>query len=190
MRCWACSQRISLRDLSRRRDRRDSRRTTMGRTAAKRDPKALIHEVFTREAAHMSLDEAVADFPSGEMNTKAPHLSYSFWHILEHIRIGKWDLLEYVQTSPTRHSGALEVARSTTHGSRLVTSGSRAAPRRRPSTSATAYPASPGWTAPRSSKSSALRPSSFPHGGHAWPARAISSWSAARDRPDHARGRP
>jgi hypothetical protein len=35
----------------------------MGRTAAKRDPKALIHEVFTREAAHMSLDEAVASIP-------------------------------------------------------------------------------------------------------------------------------
>jgi hypothetical protein len=33
----------------------------MGRTAANRDPKALIHEVFTREAAHTSLDEAVAD---------------------------------------------------------------------------------------------------------------------------------
>jgi DinB superfamily len=69
----------------------------MGRTAAKKDPKALIHEVFTREAAHMSLDEAVADFPAGEINTKPPNLSYSFWHILEHIRIGQWDLLEYVQ---------------------------------------------------------------------------------------------
>src|SRR5438034_726748 len=77
--------------------RPDSRRTTMGRTAAKRDPKALIHEVFTREAAHLSLDEAVADFPAGEINTKPPNLSYSFWHILEHIRIGQWDLLEYVQ---------------------------------------------------------------------------------------------
>jgi hypothetical protein len=61
----------------------------MGRTAAKRDPKALIHEVFTREALHMSLDEAVADFPADEINTKPPNLSYSFWHILEHIRIGQ-----------------------------------------------------------------------------------------------------
>ena len=53
--------------------------------------------MFTREAAHMSLDEAVADFPADEINTKPPNLSYSFWHILEHIRIGQWDLLEYVQ---------------------------------------------------------------------------------------------
>ena len=71
----------------------------MGRTAAKGDPKALIHEVFTQEAAHMSLDEAVADFPAGEINTKPPNLSYSFWHILEHIRLGQWDLLEYVQNA-------------------------------------------------------------------------------------------
>ena len=63
----------------------------------KKDPKALIHEVFTQESAHMSLDEAVADFPVGHVNTRPTHLSYSFWHILEHIRIAQSDLLEYVR---------------------------------------------------------------------------------------------
>ena len=71
----------------------------MPRTTAKRDPRALIHEVFTQEAAHMSLDEAVADFPVGHINTRPPNLSYSFWHILEHIRIAQEDLLEYVLDS-------------------------------------------------------------------------------------------
>ena len=69
----------------------------MARTAPKRDPRALIHEVFTEESAHMSLDEAVADFPVRQINAKPPNLSYSFWHILEHIRIAQRDLLEYVQ---------------------------------------------------------------------------------------------
>ena len=32
--------------------------------ARAKDPKALIHEVFTKESSHMSLDEAVADFPA------------------------------------------------------------------------------------------------------------------------------
>ena len=64
---------------------------------SKTDPKALIHEVFTREVAHMSLDEAVADFPAAQINTRPPNLPYSFWHILEHIRIAQMDLLEYVQ---------------------------------------------------------------------------------------------
>lgn len=67
--------------------------------AAKRDPKALIHEVFTEEAAHMSLDEAVAGFPVKHINDKAPSVTFSFWHILEHIRIAQTDLLEYVQNA-------------------------------------------------------------------------------------------
>ena len=71
----------------------------MPRTPPKRDPKALLHEVFTQEAAHMSLDEAVGDFPVKHINTPPPNLSYSFWHILEHIRIAQEDLLEYVLNS-------------------------------------------------------------------------------------------
>lgn len=69
----------------------------MAPTRPQRDPKALIHEMFTQEAAHMSLDEAVADFPASHINTKPTNFSYSFWHILEHIRIAQRDLLEYVQ---------------------------------------------------------------------------------------------
>ena len=65
--------------------------------AARRDPKALIREVFTQEAAYMGLDEAVADFPVKHINDKAPNVTFSFWHILEHIRIAQSDLLEYVQ---------------------------------------------------------------------------------------------
>jgi hypothetical protein len=69
----------------------------MARTAPRKDPRALIREVFTREAAHMSLDEAVAAFPAKQLNARPPNVPYTFWHILEHIRIAQWDLLEYVQ---------------------------------------------------------------------------------------------
>jgi hypothetical protein len=65
--------------------------------AVTRDPKTLIHEIFTEEAAHMRLDEAVAGFPMAHINDKAPNVTFSFWHILEHIRIAQTDLLEYVQ---------------------------------------------------------------------------------------------
>ncbi|HTK88627.1 MAG TPA: DinB family protein [Verrucomicrobiae bacterium] len=67
--------------------------------AAKRDPKALVHEVFIEESAHMGLDEAVADFPLKHINDKAPNVTFSFWHILEHVRIAQHDLLEYVQNA-------------------------------------------------------------------------------------------
>ena len=67
--------------------------------AVKRDPKALVHEVFIEEAAHMGFEEAVADFPVKHINDKAPNVTASFWHILEHIRIAQTDLLEYVQNA-------------------------------------------------------------------------------------------
>jgi hypothetical protein len=68
-----------------------------GEMAVTRDPKALLHEIFTEEAAHMGLDEAVADFPLAHVNDRAPNVPWSFWHILEHIRIAQTDLLEYVR---------------------------------------------------------------------------------------------
>ena len=46
--------------------------------------------------AHMPLKEAVADFPLTEYNSKPPNVPYSFWHLLEHIRIAQWDILEFV----------------------------------------------------------------------------------------------
>ena len=69
----------------------------MARAARRKDPKAVILEAFTEESAHMSVDEAVAAFPVAQINTKPPNVPYSFWHILEHIRIAQTDLLDYVQ---------------------------------------------------------------------------------------------
>lgn len=47
--------------------------------------------------AHMSLDQAVADFPPNEMNRRPPHVPYSFWHLLEHIRLALWDIVAFVR---------------------------------------------------------------------------------------------
>jgi hypothetical protein len=46
--------------------------------------------------AHMSLDEAVADFPVEHMNTFPPNVPYTPWHLLEHIRLAQWDIIEFV----------------------------------------------------------------------------------------------
>ena len=46
--------------------------------------------------ARMSFDEAVADFPDGAMNEKAPNVAYTPWHIIEHVRRTQADILEYV----------------------------------------------------------------------------------------------
>jgi hypothetical protein len=47
--------------------------------------------------AHMSFGEAVASFPAEAMNERAPNVTYTPWHILEHLRITQWDILEYMR---------------------------------------------------------------------------------------------
>jgi hypothetical protein len=49
------------------------------------------------KGAHMSFDEAVADFPIEAINAKPPGVAYSFWHLIEHLRICQWDILEFAR---------------------------------------------------------------------------------------------
>jgi hypothetical protein len=48
------------------------------------------------EGAHMTFEEAVADFPDEAMNSRPPNVGYSPWQLLEHIRLTQADILEYV----------------------------------------------------------------------------------------------
>ncbi len=47
--------------------------------------------------AHMTFDDAVVNFPMNLINTNPPNVSYSPWHLLEHLRITQFDILEYVR---------------------------------------------------------------------------------------------
>lgn len=47
--------------------------------------------------AHMTFDEAVADFPMELINRKPLHTPYTPWHFLEHLRIAQWDILEFIR---------------------------------------------------------------------------------------------
>jgi hypothetical protein len=47
--------------------------------------------------AHMTFDQAVADFPRDHINSQPPNVSYTPWHLLEHIRIAQWDILEFIR---------------------------------------------------------------------------------------------
>jgi hypothetical protein len=49
------------------------------------------------ENAHMGLKQAVADFPMERINEKPPNVPYTPWHLLEHIRITQWDILEFIR---------------------------------------------------------------------------------------------
>ena len=47
--------------------------------------------------AHMSFEQAVADFPAEHFNTRPANVSYTPWHILEHLRIAQWDILDFIR---------------------------------------------------------------------------------------------
>jgi hypothetical protein len=51
--------------------------------------------MLTLQQAHMSFEDAVADFPDAHFNTKPPNTEYSFWHLIDHIRYCQWDILDY-----------------------------------------------------------------------------------------------
>ncbi|HEX9092582.1 MAG TPA: DinB family protein [Coriobacteriia bacterium] len=46
--------------------------------------------------ARMPFDAAVADFPSAAINSFPPNVPYTPWHLLEHLRITQWDILDYI----------------------------------------------------------------------------------------------
>lgn len=47
--------------------------------------------------AHLTLDHAVTDFPPEHYNTRAPNVDYTFWALLEHLRIAQWDILDFIR---------------------------------------------------------------------------------------------
>lgn len=53
--------------------------------------------LLSGKGAHLTFDEAVADFPPAFINVRPPNLPYSLWHLVEHMRIAQWDILEFVR---------------------------------------------------------------------------------------------
>ncbi len=54
--------------------------------------------------AHMSFDEAIADFPMERINEVPAHGLYSAWHVLEHMRRTQRDILNFI-TDPKYQEG-------------------------------------------------------------------------------------
>jgi hypothetical protein len=56
----------------------------------------LLNLLRVRQA-HMTFEDAVAGFPPGFMNIQPPNVPYTPWHLLEHLRITQWDILDYMR---------------------------------------------------------------------------------------------
>ncbi len=59
--------------------------------------------------AHMTFDDAVAEFPVEMINARPPNVPYTFWHLVEHLRIAQWDIFDFIinrdYTSPNWPEG-------------------------------------------------------------------------------------
>ena len=47
--------------------------------------------------AHMSFEDVVANFPADKINVNPPNVPYTPWHLIEHLRITQWDILDYTR---------------------------------------------------------------------------------------------
>lgn len=59
------------------------------------DLRQRLVEALRGGNAFMTFDQAVADFPEAMINTRPTNVEYTFWHLLEHIRITQWDILDF-----------------------------------------------------------------------------------------------
>lgn len=46
--------------------------------------------------AHMPFTEAVANFPADAINRRPARVDYTFWHLIEHLRLTQADILAYL----------------------------------------------------------------------------------------------
>jgi hypothetical protein len=54
-------------------------------------------ELLDASGAHLPFEAAIADFPADGINRVVPNGVYTPWHLLEHIRIAQWDILDYIR---------------------------------------------------------------------------------------------
>jgi hypothetical protein len=47
--------------------------------------------------AHYGFDDAIKAFPTEFINSRPPNVTYTPWHLVEHLRISQWDILEFVR---------------------------------------------------------------------------------------------
>jgi len=59
--------------------------------------RAQLVEMIDGRGAHLPYDAAVADFPAEAINRTIPNGIHTPWHLLEHIRRGQADILDYVR---------------------------------------------------------------------------------------------
>ena len=56
-----------------------------------------IVQLLDGRNAHYTFDDAIEQFPMEHINIRPPDVPYTPWHIIEHLRISQWDILEFMR---------------------------------------------------------------------------------------------
>jgi hypothetical protein len=59
--------------------------------------RAQLVNMLTVGQAHMTFEDAIRSFPPDEINARAANVEYTFWHLLEHLRLCQIDILDYIR---------------------------------------------------------------------------------------------
>jgi hypothetical protein len=59
--------------------------------------RAQLIRLLEADDAHMTFEDAVAEFPDEAINARPPNVGYTPWHLVEHLRLTQWVILEYVR---------------------------------------------------------------------------------------------
>ncbi len=66
------------------------------RAEADKEIRAQLVSALESGQAHMSLADATKAFPASAINSRLPRVPYTFWHLLEHVRLAQKDMLDYM----------------------------------------------------------------------------------------------
>jgi len=56
---------------------------------------AELTQLLAGGNAHATFEQAVADLPAPLRNQAVPNVPYTIWHLVEHVRIALWDIVEF-----------------------------------------------------------------------------------------------
>jgi hypothetical protein len=62
-----------------------------------RELREQLVNLLTVRQAHADIEDAVADMPDEHINSRPPGSPYTFWQLIEHLRLAQRDILDYIE---------------------------------------------------------------------------------------------
>jgi hypothetical protein len=77
-------------------------RRIMNQAGRDRELRHQLASLLESGHTHMAFAEAVEKFPESAVNSRLPNVPYSFWHLVEHLRLTQKDMLDYMTSKSYR----------------------------------------------------------------------------------------